>query len=71
MSVRVGSTMIAGTIQIDSVISPSSSNPVEASAISTALADKQDTLTAGTNINIDNDTVSTTAAKVIIRRFSE
>lgn len=70
MSVRVGSTMIAGTVEVDGVISPSSSNPVSASAISTALDNKQNSLTTGTNIIINNDTISTSAAKVIIRRFS-
>ena len=71
MSVRVGSTVIAGTVEVDGVISPSSSNPVSASAISAALGDKQDALTTGTNIVINNNTISTPAAKVIIRRFSE
>lgn len=71
MSVRVGSTLIAGNIEVDSVISPSSTNPVSASAISVALADKQNALATGTNININNNTISTSAAQVVIRRFSE
>ena len=70
MSVKVGSTTIAGMMEIDSVISPSSANPVSGGAIYTALSDKQDSLSQGTNIAINNNVISTTAAKVIIRRLS-
>lgn len=71
MSVRVGSVNIAGGIPIDSTITPASTNPVTGGAVSTALAGKQNTLSQGTNITINNDTIATSAAKVIIRRFSE
>lgn len=70
MSVKVGSTTIAGMMEIDGVISPSSANPVSGGAIYTALSDKQDSLSQGTNIAINNNVISTTAAKVIIRRLS-
>ena len=70
MSVRAGSTLIAGGAEVDSIISQSSSNPVASSAIYNALNDKQNALSQGTNITINNDVISTPAAKVIIRRFS-
>lgn len=70
MSVKLGSTLIAGTTEVDSIINPSSSNPVSGGAVYIALDNKQNTLAPGTNININNDVISTQAAKVIIRRFS-
>ena len=45
-------------IVVDSSISASSTNPVQNKVIYTALADKQDTLTAGANIDIADGTIS-------------
>jgi hypothetical protein len=70
MSIRVGSTFIAGNIEVDSTITSASTNPVTGGAIYAALDGKQNTLSTGNNITINNDTIATSAAKVIIRRFS-
>jgi len=70
MSVKLGSALIAGAMEVDNIINPSSNNPVSGGAVYTALDSKQNTLAPGTNININNDVISTQAAKVIIRRFS-
>jgi hypothetical protein len=70
MSVRIGSTLIAGTVEVDSTITQGSANPVAGGTLYTALDGKQNSLSQGTNITINNDVISTTAAKVIIRRFS-
>lgn len=45
---------------IDSSVVESSVNPVEGGAVFTALAGKQDTLTAGSNIDISNGVISAT-----------
>lgn len=45
---------------IDSSVVENSVNPVEGGAVFTALAGKQDTLTAGTNVSIDNNVISAT-----------
>lgn len=45
---------------IDSSVVENSVNPVEGGAVFTALAGKQDTLTAGSNINISNGVISAT-----------
>lgn len=70
MSIKVGSVSIAGNVTVDGAITPGSNNPVSGGAISTALLGKQNTLSTGNNITINNDVISTPAAKVIIRRFS-
>ena len=51
---------ISASIPIDSALDISSSNPVENSVVTAALNDKQGTLTAGSNIQINNGTISAT-----------
>lgn len=60
MSIRKGNFVIAGgnSITVDSAINPNSINPVQNSAIANALALKQDTITAGSGIIVDDDAVS-------------
>ena len=45
---------------IDSSVAENSVNPVEGGAVFTALAGKQDMLTAGTNVSIDSNVISAT-----------
>jgi len=47
---------------IDSTLSGSSTNPVQNKAVYTALAGKQDKLTAGTGISISGNTISCTVS---------
>ena len=67
MSVRKGNDILAGgaPIRIDSVLSPTSVNPVQNGVITaaigdinTALATKQDIISAGDGIIITNNTVA-------------
>lgn len=50
---------IGSGITVDSELSDSSENPVQNKVISSALNSKQNTLSAGTNIDITNNTIST------------
>lgn len=48
------------TITVDSALSSTSTNPVQNKVINSALASKQNTLTAGANITISGNTISAT-----------
>ena len=47
-----------GGITVDDQLSTTSTNPVQNRVITNALSDKQPTLTAGSGININNNTIS-------------
>ena len=51
-----------GSITVDSTISSTSTNPVQNKVVYTALAGKQDKLTAGTGISISGNTISCTVS---------
>ena len=51
-----------GSVTVDSTISSTSTNPVQNKVIYSALAGKQDKLTAGTGISINGDTISCTVS---------
>jgi len=54
----------ATKVTVDSALSSTSTNPVQNKVINTALASKQATLTAGTNITISGTTISANDTKV-------
>ena len=54
----VSSSGGGGTITVDDFLSTTSTNPVQNKVITNALNDKQDELTAGTGIDITNNTIS-------------
>ena len=51
-----------GSITVDSTMSPTSTNPVQNKVIYSALQGKQNTLTAGTRISINGNTISCTVS---------
>ena len=51
-----------GSITVDSTMSSTSTNPVQNKVVYTALAGKQDKLTAGTGISINGNTISCTVS---------
>ena len=51
-----------GSITVDSTLSSTSTNPVQNKVVYTALAGKQDKLTAGTGISINGNTISCTVS---------
>lgn len=51
-----------GSITVDSTMSPTSTNPVQNKVIYSALQGKQNTLTAGTGISINGNTISCTVS---------
>ena len=51
-----------GSVTVDSTMSPTSTNPVQNKVVYTALAGKQDKLTAGTGISISGNTISCTVS---------
>ena len=51
-----------GTVTVDSTLSPTSTNPVQNKVIYSALQGKQNTLTAGTGIAINGNTISCTVS---------
>ena len=51
-----------GSITVDSTMSSTSTNPVQNKVVYTALAGKQDKLTAGTGISINGKTISCTVS---------
>lgn len=60
MSVRQGNKVVAGgtVVTIDNSLSTTSVNPVQNHVITTALNNKQDTISAGSGISISDDTVA-------------
>lgn len=54
------------SITVDDALSSSSENPVQNKVITSALSDKQDTLTAGTGISIQNNVISNTVSPITV-----
>ena len=57
---------VAEQMTVDSTLSTTSTNPVQNKVITAAINDKQDVLTAGAGITINNNTITATGTSVLI-----